>query len=131
MPKYAILKYRDDAHGNLHHMEHAEAGYIDGYLIAERQLEGLPIKITVSPDRQSLVVGFGPDGEAMLKSSPYSQKKIGKMVLDRFVSGGIDILSSTEAMDDDDIVIYDYDKGAQDQWAYFTDTDEIPPLPKE
>lgn len=79
--------------------------YINGYQVAERFLEDVPIRIFHRKDNEI-------DAEIILdnqtlRSLRINKKSVRGQVLAAIENGEYDVLSSTIEMDDDDICIYD------------------------
>lgn len=100
MPKYLLKQVGNDEDFTF---ERVGEAWIDGYRIAGRQLEGHPIKITQAPD-------FSFSAALNLPSwMRLSGRTLRQDVID-YVSAGADGMSSTEALDTDDCLVYDTDR---------------------
>ena len=85
----------------------AQEAFIDGYQIAERLLEGVPIRI-FHTETKEIDVEICLDDKQM-NSLCIDKDEIRKEVLLGIEEGRFDVLGSTKDMTDDDMSIYDDD----------------------
>lgn len=97
MTKLVIKKYIDDSSDDESNMVITNEGWIDGYEVAERMLEGLPIQIKITDEGQVEVSAEWP-GHI---NSNYFIELIKEMVVD----GDIDMMSSTKELNDDNCIL--------------------------
>jgi hypothetical protein len=104
MAKMIIRCTEEDESGGLAGVPAQEA-FFDGYQIAERQLEGVPVRIFHTPDGAL-------DVEVCIsaKTAKYlflDLAEVREETLERIERGGFDVLASTKDLSDDDMMIYD------------------------
>jgi len=93
--------------------EPTSSGFIDGYAVADRLLEGVPIEIYRQNDGE-LAVRISEDPE-LLKQMHVNVKTVCQTVLEWVSSGAFDVLSSDKNLADDDVIIYDDTISLQNQ----------------
>lgn len=113
MTKFKIVKYRDietseDAY------DEVDCCYFDGYHIAERILEGVPIKITLSEDK-SEIIATG-DYYSGIDKAYYNKLAVESI-------SQADVLQSSKAMDDDMCsILIKLDNGSYIPYWEYTET---------
>ena len=99
MPEYRIIKFKAHAgdleDGELQDFDVVDECYMDGYIIADRLMEDVPLKITLSNDKTQVIVTGFPD---FINGDHYADYAAETAIHD-------DSLHSTSEMTDDFCVI--------------------------
>lgn len=114
MTKMIVRCLQEDLNGVLL-AEPAREAFIDGYAVADRLLEGIPIRIfRAQSGALDVQVCIAP---SLAKQMFVDIEQVRKKVSERIEGGEFDLLSSSRKLSDNDMLIYD-DALPTDQQAF-------------
>lgn len=100
-----IVKCTQEGDGGALRAVKAREAFIDGYQVAERLLEGVPIRI-FHTDEGTIDAEIVLEKE-LIKSMYVNVEQVRAEVLDDIENGRFDVLASSAKLADDDMSIYD------------------------